>query len=65
MNNKIVKIVTLLFFIAAVCALILFMIRDLKVGLSTAGQKGFFFLYLALVLYAVWRIVVLVRDIFR
>lgn len=65
MNNKIVKVITALFFIVAVCALIFFMIQDLKAGLSTGGQKGFFVLYLALVLYALWRIIVLVRDIFR
>lgn len=65
MNNKIVKIVTALFFIIAVVAVIIFMVQDLKNGLVTSGQKGMFALSVALVLYALWRIFVLVRDIFR
>ena len=41
------------------------MIQDAKDGIVTAGQKGFFALYVVLFLYALWRVFVLVRDIIR
>ena len=65
MNNKIVKGVTALVFIGFAVVLVLMMLQDVKDGIVTAGQKGFFALYVALFLYALWRIFVLVRDIIR
>lgn len=65
MNNKIVKAVTALVFAVVAVILVLLIIQDAKAGLVTAGQKGFFALYIALLLYALWRVFSLVRDIFR
>lgn len=65
MNNKIVKAVMALVFLFFAVVLALFMIQDLQDGLATPGQKGFFALYIALFLYALWRVFVLVRDIVR
>ena len=65
MNNKIVKGVTALVFFGFAVVLVLMMVQDFKDGIVTTGQKGFFALYVALFLYALWRVFVLVRDIFR
>jgi len=65
MNNKIVKAVTALVFAAVAVALVLLMIQEAKAGLATAGRKGFFALYVALLLYALWRVFCNLRDIFR
>ena len=65
MNNKIVKAVTAVVFLCFAVVLVLMMVQDLKEGIVTAGQKGFFALYVILFLYAVWRVISLVRDIFR
>ena len=65
MNNKIVKGVTALVFLGFAVVLVLMMVQDLKDGLVTMGQKGFFALYVALFLYALWRVFVLVKDIIR
>lgn len=65
MNNKIVKGVTALVFLGFAVVLVLMMVQDHKNGLVTMGQKGFFALYVALFLYALWRVFVLVRDIIR
>lgn len=65
MNNKIVKGVTALVFLGFAVVLVLMMIQDAKDGIVTAGQKGFFALYVVLFLYALWRVFVLVRDIIR
>ena len=65
MNNKIVKGVTALVFLGFAVVLVLMMVQDYKDGFVTMGQKGFFALYVALFLYALWRVFVLVRDIIR
>lgn len=65
MNNKIVKGVTALVFLGFAVVLVLMMVQDAKDGIVTAGQKGFFVLYVVLFLYALWRVFVLVRDIIR
>lgn len=65
MNNKIVKGVTALVFLGFAVVLVLMMVQDAKDGIVTAGQKGFFALYVVLFLYALWRVFVLVRDIIR
>lgn len=65
MNNKIVKGVTALVFIGFSVVLVLMMVQEIKNGLVTAGQKGFFALYVALLCYALWRVFVLIRDIIR
>ena len=65
MNNKIVKAVTAIVFLGFAIVLVLMMVMDFKAGLATPGQKGFFALYVALFLYAIWRIFVLVRDIIK
>ena len=65
MNNKIVKGVTALVFLGFAVVLVLMMIQDYKDGLVTMVQKGFFALYVALFLYALWRVFVLVKDIIR
>jgi hypothetical protein len=65
MNNKIVKGVTALVFLGFAVVLVLMMVQDAKDGIVTAGQKGFFALYVVLFLYALWRVFVLVRDIMR
>lgn len=65
MNNKIVKAVTAVVFLGFAIVLVLMMVQDLKDGVVTAGQKGFFALYVVLFLYAIWRVISLVRDIFR
>lgn len=65
MNNKIVKGVTALVFFGFAVVLVLMMVQDAKDGIVTAGQKGFFALYVVLFLYALWRVFVLVRDIIR
>lgn len=65
MNNKIVKGVTALVFLGFAVVLVLMMVQDYKDGLVTMGQKGFFTLYVALFLYALWRVFVLVKDIIR
>lgn len=65
MNNKIVKAVTAVVFLGFAIVLVLMMVQDLKDGVVTAGQKGFFALYVVLFLYALWRVISLVRDIFR
>ena len=65
MNNKIVKAVTALVFVAVAVAIIILMTNDVKGGLGTAGQKGFFALEVVLLLYALLRVFVLVRDIIR
>lgn len=65
MNNRIVKGVTALVFLGFAVVLILMMVQDAKDGIVTAGQKGFFALYVVLFLYALWRVFVLVRDIMR
>lgn len=63
MNNKIVKAVTALVFAAVSVTLVILIIQDAKAGLVTAGQKGFFALYIVLLLYALWRVVSLVKEI--
>ena len=65
MNNKIVKGVTALVFLGFAVVLVLMMVQDLKDGLVTPGQKGFFALYVVLFLYALLRVFVLVRDMLR
>ena len=65
MNNKIVKAVTALVFLGFAIVLVLMMLQAIKDGVVTSGQKGFFALYVALFLYAMWRVFVLVRDILR
>lgn len=65
MNNKIVKAVTALVFAVVSVILVVLIIKDVEAGLVTAGQKGFFALYIALLLYALWRVFSLVRDILR
>lgn len=65
MNNKIVKAVTALVFVAVAVAIIILMTNDVKDGLETAGRKGFFALEVVLLLYALLRVFVLVRDIIR
>lgn len=65
MNNKIVKGVTALVFLGFAVVLVLMMVQDLKDGIVTSGQKGFFALYVVLFLYALWRIFALVKDIIR
>lgn len=65
MNNKIVKAVTALVFLGFAVVLVLMMVQDAKAGLETMGQKGFFALYVVLLIYALWRVFVLVRDIIR
>lgn len=65
MNNKIVKAVTALVFVAVAVAIIILMTNDVNGGLETAGQKGFFALEVVLLLYALLRVFVLVRDIIR
>ena len=65
MNNKIVKGVTALVFLGFAVVLVLMMIQDLKNGLDTAGQKGFFAFYVVLLGYALLRVFILVRDILR
>lgn len=65
MNNKIVKAVTALVFVAVAVAIVMLMTNDVKDGLETAGQKGFFALEVVLLLYALLRVFVLVRDIIR
>ena len=65
MNNKIVKGVTALVFIGFSVVLVLMMVQEIKNGLVTAGQKGFFALYVVLLCYALWRVFVLIRDIIR
>lgn len=65
MNSKIVKAVTALVFVAVAVAIVMLMTNDVKGGLETAGQKGFFALEVVLLLYALLRVFVLVRDIIR
>lgn len=65
MNNKIVKGVTSLVFIGFAIVLVLMMVQEIKNGLVTGGQKGFFALYVVLLCYALWRVFVLVKDIIR
>lgn len=65
MNNKIIKGVTALVFLGFAVVLVLMMVQDVRNGVVTAGQKGFFAFYVVLFLYALWRIFVLVRDIIR
>ena len=65
MNNKIVKAVTALVFLGFAIVLVLMILQAIKDGVVTSGQKGFFALYVALFLYAIWRVFVLVRDILR
>lgn len=64
MNNKIVKVVTALVFAAVAVVLVLLMIQEVKAGLATAGRKGFFALYVALLLYALWRVFSIIRSLF-
>jgi hypothetical protein len=52
------------FFLFAVVIAFL-MVKDFQAGIETAGQKGYFALYIALLIYALWRVISLVRDIFR
>lgn len=65
MNNKIVKGITALVFLGCAAGLVLMMIQDLKNGLETAGQKGFFAICVVLLGYALLRVFILVRDILR
>lgn len=65
MNNKIVKGVTALVFFLLAVVIVFLMVKDFQAGVVTAGQKGFFALYIALLAYALWRVISLVRDIFR
>ena len=65
MNNKIVMGATALVFLGFAVVLVLMMVQDYKDGLVTMGQKGSFALYVALFLYALWRVFVLVKDIIR
>ena len=65
MNNKIVKGVTALVFSLFAVVIAVLMVKDFQAGVETAGQKGFFVLYIALLVYALWRVICLVRDIFR
>ncbi len=65
MNNKIVKGVTALVFFLLAVVIAFLMVKDFQAGLETAGQKGYFALYIALFVYALWRVISLVRDILR
>jgi hypothetical protein len=65
MKNKIVKGVTALVFFLFAVVIAFLMVRDFQAGIETAGQKGYFALYIALLIYALWRVIILVRDIFR
>ena len=65
MNDKMVKGVTALVFFLFAVVIAFLMVKDFQAGIETAGQKGYFALYIALLIYALWRVVILVRDIFR
>lgn len=65
MNNNIVKALKALVFLGFAVVLVLMMVQDAKNGLETMGQKGFFALYVVLFVYALWRVIVIVRDIIR
>lgn len=65
MGNKIINIVKALVFVGFAVILVLMMIQDFKAGLGTWKEKGFFALYAALLLYALWRIYAILRDLFH
>lgn len=65
MGNKIIDVIKAFAFVGFAVVLVLMMIQDLKDGLGTWGEKGFFLLYVALFLYALWRVFCNLRDIFR
>ncbi len=65
MNNKIVKAITAVVFLGFSVVLVLMMVKDWQAGLETGGQKTFFALYVALLIYALIRVVSLVRGLFK
>ena len=65
MGNKIIDVIKAFAFVGFAVVLVLMMIQDLKDGLGTWREKGFFLLYVALFLYALWRVFCNLRDIFR
>ena len=65
MNNKIVKAVSALVFLGFSVVLALMMIQSIKEGVVTTGQKGYLAMFGLLLVYALWRVFCLVRDIFK
>lgn len=64
MGNKIIDVIKAFAFVGFAVVLVLMMIQDLKDGLGTWGEKGFFLLYVALFLYALWRVFCIVKNMF-
>ena len=66
MNGKtIVKAITAIVFLA-VAGIIVFLTRnEIKSGVETMGQKGVLAMYVVIFIYAVVRIISLLKDIFR
>ena len=65
MNNRILKICYAAFLAVILVCIIILAVQDIRMGVSTMRDKGIVALYVALALYALWRIIRLVKEIRR
>ena len=63
-GNKIIKAITAIVFVGVAAVLVFLTIHEISNGIETMGQKGMLALYGVLFIYAVVRIISLVKDIF-
>ena len=65
MNGKIiVKAITAIVFLAVAGIIVFLTINEIKSGVETMGQKGVLAMYAVLFIYAVIRIISLLKNIF-
>ena len=64
-SSKIIKGVSALVFLGVSVILVFLMVQELKNGLGSIEKKGFLAMYAALLVYALFRVFVLLKDVFR
>lgn len=65
MNNRILKICYVVLLTAILVCVILIAVQDIRLGLHPTYQKAFLVLYAVLALYALWRIIRLIKEIIK
>ena len=65
MNNRILKICYAVFLAVIFVCIVLLGIQDVRMGMDTTADKAILALYVVLALYALWRIIGLVKEIRR
>ena len=65
MNNRILKICYAVFLAVIFVCIVLLGIQDVRMGMDKTADKAILALYVVLALYALWRIIRLVKDVLQ